>query len=297
MRGHEAHARQARRAVQGAQQLSEIGRAGVAGAAQVQAVGVHVLAEQGDLAHVAGGEVADLCHHVLQRTAALRAAHVGHDAVGAEVGAARHDLHPGLMGPGAPRPELAAQARAVVEEAGRPVRGLRGRPQQLRQAVQVLRAQRPVHVGEAPEEVLLLRLRQAAGDQHDAARVLAFQTGGPAQVTGQSIVRALAHRARVVHEHVRRVRLVHLTQAVGLQREADALRVVLVHLAAEGPQVVGAHGSRPQGAVESTWRRPRRGSRGSPSPGWCPGSPAGPRCPWRSHAPAARCRRRRSRPA
>ena len=52
------------------------------------AVGVDVLAEQGDLADAVGGEVAHLGHHGLRLAAALGPAHVGHDAVRAEVGAA-----------------------------------------------------------------------------------------------------------------------------------------------------------------------------------------------------------------
>ena len=82
----------------------EVGRAASPAASQVQAVGVHVLAEQRDLAHAAGGEVREPRPATSwSGAAALRAAHVRHDAVRAEVGAARHDLHPGLVGPVSPR--------------------------------------------------------------------------------------------------------------------------------------------------------------------------------------------------
>ena len=64
---------------------------------------------------------------------------------------------------------------------------------------------------------------------------------------GQAVVGALAHRAGVVDEHVGVVGLVDALQAFGLEQRADALGVVLVHLAAERAQVVGAHGRR--------WRR------------------------------------------
>ncbi len=52
-----------------------------------------------------------------------------------------------------------------------PAGRLHGRLEQLGQAVEVLRPQGAVHEGEAREERRLLRLRQAAGHEHDAARV------------------------------------------------------------------------------------------------------------------------------
>ena len=72
------------------------------------------------------------------------------------------------------------------------------------------------------------------------AGVLALEPRRGAQVTGEAVVGALAHRARVVDEHVGVVGLVRALQAFGLEQRADALGVVLVHLAAERAQVVAA---------------------------------------------------------
>ena len=207
---------------------------------------------------------------LVDRSAALGPAHVGHDAVRAEVGAAAHDLHPRLERSLTARLEAAAEVWAVLEEAGRDcVRRLDRGLQQLRQPVQVLGAERAVHEREAREEVGLFGLWQASGDQHDASGVLALEPRRGAQVAGQAIVGALAHRAGVVHEHVRVVGLLRALQALGLEQRADALGVVLVHLAAERAEVVAARHDalvavrgRRGCAAPLTWRCRRRGSRG-----------------------------------
>ncbi len=234
---------------------------------QIEAVGVDVLAEQGDLAHAVGDERTDLGHHGVDVATALGATHLGHDAVRAEVGAAGHDLHPGLKRALAARRQVAAHGRAVGEEARRPAgrpRRRHGRREQLGQAVQVLRPQGAVDEGETPEEVVLLGLRQAAGDEDDAAGVLALEPGGGAQMPGQALVGALAHGAGVVDEHVGAVGSIRALQAFGLEQRADALGVVGVHLAAERAQVVSAHGLDGASAPPPpTWRCRRRGSRGS----------------------------------
>ena len=268
MRRHEADALEPGHGVEAREELGERGRARLPAAPEVAPVGVDVLAEQGHLAHAVGDQRLGLRDQVLDRPAALGAADVRDDAVGAEVGAAAHDLQPRLERALAAGSEAAAEVRAVLEVAGGArVRRLHGGPQQLRQPVQVLRAEGAVDEREAREEARLLRLRQAAGHEDHARGVLALEPRRRAEVAGEAVVRALAHRAGVVDEHVSAVGLVGALQALGLEQRADALGVVLVHLAAERAQVVTAGhdglvalaGRRRRPA---TWRCRRRGSRG-----------------------------------
>ena len=64
---------------------------------QVAAVGVDVLAEEGDLGHAPAGQVRDLGDQVVERPADLGPAHRRHDAEGARVVTARLDGHPGRV--------------------------------------------------------------------------------------------------------------------------------------------------------------------------------------------------------
>jgi hypothetical protein len=117
--------------------------------------------------------------------------------------------------------------------------------QQFRQTVQVLGSEGAVHEREACEDVYLRRLRQAAGDQHHARGIIALEPRRRPQVAGEAVVGALAHGAGVVHEHAGVVWLVRGLQAVCLEQRADALGVVLVHLASERAEIVAAmHGDR-----------------------------------------------------
>src|SRR5665647_1666039 len=97
MRGHEAHASEPRDAVEGAEQRRKTRCLGTPVTAQIQPIRVHVLAKQRDLPHAIGCQGADLVHDRLELTASLRPADPRHDAVGAEVGAAGHDLYPCLL--------------------------------------------------------------------------------------------------------------------------------------------------------------------------------------------------------
>ncbi len=77
-------------------------------------VAVDGLAQQGDFLAALGGELADLGGDVLGRPALLRAAHAGHDAVGAELVAADHDADVGLE---RRRPHRRIAQRVVALEA------------------------------------------------------------------------------------------------------------------------------------------------------------------------------------
>ena len=78
------------------------------------AVAVDGLAQQRDLLAALGGQLADLGGDVRRRPALLRAAHPGHDAVGAELVAADHDAHERLK---RRRPHRRVAQRVVALEA------------------------------------------------------------------------------------------------------------------------------------------------------------------------------------
>ncbi len=189
MRGDETDACQPVHAVEAREEGRKVGRDRLFPAvSQIEAVGVDVLTEQGDLADAVGDEVADLGLDGRRWTAALRASHEGDDAVRTAVRTPGHDLDPRLEGPCAPPEQISAHVRPVVDEGGpfcrgspSPIRGcglflrrlLPGPPhsrrrQQLGQAVHVLRAEDAVDEREPLEERGALRLRKTAGDEDDA---------------------------------------------------------------------------------------------------------------------------------
>ena len=151
--------------------------------------------------------------------------------------------------------QLARQATGAGEEATLPA-GMQG----AGQLSQMLRPQSHVDERKALEQALAFDLRQAAGDDDHAPRVERLDAGGLAQVAGETVVGARPHGAGVVDDDVGAVDAGHALEALGLEQRTDALGVVVVHLAAERPQIERAHG-RPVPA-RPTSRARWRGSRG-----------------------------------
>ena len=133
---------------------------------QVAPVAVHVLPQQRDLADAVAGEALDLGDQLGRVAARLAAAHRRHDAVRADAVAALRDLHPGL--------ELARalhrQVAGDVLELEVALRRERVGGQELRQPVDLARAEGDVDEREAPEDLVLDRLRPAAAHADDARR-------------------------------------------------------------------------------------------------------------------------------
>ena len=86
MARHEADARN----LQPVEAIEQIGELRAAAA-----IGVDVLSQQRDLLHARVPQAQRLLEHGLRLAGALPAADIGHDAVGAEVVAAVHDVHEG----------------------------------------------------------------------------------------------------------------------------------------------------------------------------------------------------------
>ena len=197
------------------------------------AVRVDVLAEQRDLAHALGGELHDLHQHVFEGPADLLAAGVRHDAVGAVLGAALHDRDEGARALGARRGQ-------VVElldfgEADVHLRPALLEPcrEQLRQPVQRLRPEHHVDVGRTLDDRRAFLAGHAAADADQHALLL--EVLDAAEVGEHLLLRLLAHRAGVEEDEVGLVHVLGgLVALGGVEHVGHLVRVVLVHLAAEG---------------------------------------------------------------
>ena len=197
------------------------------------AVGIDVLAEQGDLAHALVGQAGDLGEHVVERPRHLFAAGVGNDAVGAVLGAAFHDRDEGGRA-------LDPRRRQVVEllDLGkadvdlRPLLALLA-GQHRRQPVQGLRSEHEVDVGRALDDRRAFLAGDAAADADQRALVL--QVLDPAEVAEHLVFGLLADRAGVEQDQVGLLDVVgRLVAGGGVQHVGHLVRVVDVHLAAEG---------------------------------------------------------------
>ena len=246
VRAGEADALEPADLARGAQQLAE--RPTVA---ELDAVGVDVLAEQGDLDRAVVDQGLDLGQDVAGAAVLLLAAQRRDDAEGAGVVAADRDRHP-------------ARVRGVALGGERGGEGLQRLedldlggvvvPRALEQAgkrAHVVRAEDDVHPRRLLQDDVLVLLGEAAADGDLHPLVAPLDAGEVAEIAVELVVRVLAHGARVDDDDVR-LRTVggHVTGR--LQGTAQPLGVVHVHLAPER-----AHLVRPGPPV----RRDRRGGR------------------------------------
>ena len=90
MAGHKAQDKVALDLVKLIKQIGKI-------VAHALGIGIDVLPEQRDILISLFHKILDLGHHLVHLATALSAAHVGHDAIGAEIVTAVHDGHPGAV--------------------------------------------------------------------------------------------------------------------------------------------------------------------------------------------------------
>jgi hypothetical protein len=164
VRGGEPDARDAVDVVHALEQRREVG-----GRIEVASVGVHRLAEEGDLATTLGGELANLRRDGLRRMAAFPAPRGGHDAEGAVLLAALHHGDEGLEPRRAirPRGELDQGPLARLEHG--PALGPRA-PHQLHHPRDGRRAEDEIHIRCPLLDALLLQLRHASHHADEQAR-------------------------------------------------------------------------------------------------------------------------------
>jgi hypothetical protein len=84
----------------------------------------------------------------------------------------------------------------------------------------------------------LILLGQTPGDHDPQVGVLRLQRLQVSEVAVELVVRVLADRARVQHDHARVPDVLGRAHTVRLEHASDPLGVVLVHLAPEGADQV-----------------------------------------------------------
>ena len=231
------------------------------GAAHRPAIRVHVLPEQRDFHDALVGEVGHLGQHVVERPRDLLAARVGHDAETAVLAAPLHDRHErgGALDP---------RRRQVIEllDGGKRDVDLRRsrrapRADQRRQPVQRLRAEHDVDVRGAPHDGGALLARDAAADADDEVRPVRLQLAHAAEIVEHALLRLFAHRAGVEQDDVGVLGSIGEREAaVRVEHVGHLVRVVLVHLAAEGADVeLGRHRRAPGPAVIRWGRKSLKG--------------------------------------
>ena len=226
------------RIAHGAQQ---IGKARLA--KEVTTVGVNVLAQQRNLTHALTHQTCHLVDNLLEGTALLTTTDVRHDAVRAEVVAARHDGHPSVIlrlavprhthGVGILMLIRADMALAIQKRLGDKLGHVSNR----------MRTKNHVDVIDVGEQALAIALGDAAahGD-HTLSRRRRRKALTGITLTVQARIGSLANTARHKHDNIGMLRIERHKTAIGIEQTTHALGVVLVHLAAECANKVGFTG-------------------------------------------------------
>ena len=209
-------------------------------------VGVHVLAEQGDLAITRPRELLDLVEDLVDRPRDFLTPSRRDDAVRALLVAAFHDRDecrdaaPAVVGrrPAVERPHLPVDGEDVRPPAEAGALAPLGDPgQEVGEVVDLRRPCHEVHLREAAEDILALRLGHAAQDAEDQVGALALELLHEAHLPDRPLLGVCAHRAGVQENEVRVFLAVDHDIALGGEHPEDLLGVPFVHLAAVSLQV------------------------------------------------------------
>jgi hypothetical protein len=205
---------------------------------ELGAVGVHVLPEQGDLDDTVVHQGPDLIEDVARPAVLLLAAQRRDDAEGAGVVAADRDRDPGGVRGLTTGGQQGREGGERLLELRLRLLALPGLVEQPRQGADVVRAVDDIDPGGAVGDLLPLHLGQAAADRdlHALVRLLGRQE--LAEVAVQLVGSVLPDRTGVEYHQVRRLTKVRLGVAGVLEQPGDALRVVHVHLAPVGADLV-----------------------------------------------------------
>ena len=211
-------------------------------------VGVDVLTDQGDLPHPRGRKFPHFGENFAARPADLPTAHMGDDAIGAEIVAALHDgdetgdgvafaafgkeLQPGLL---IEKLRLQAALPAGLDP-----------PHHLRQFVDVMGAENQIDEGQFLQQLFPFLLGHTTTDPDDHPRIALLDRLETAKVAVDLALGLVPHCAGVEQHQVGDLGAVDLMVADLLQQLDDALRIDHIHLAAEGFQIkflLHIHGS------------------------------------------------------
>ena len=233
VRGHEAYARHAE-GVHPAQQFGKF--------AAAAAVGIDVLPQQRDLLDPLIDQTLALLQHGLRLTRTLPTAHIGYDAVRAEVVAAVHDVDEGGKGADAPLRQALGDDAVAGQHLHHRAAAFQHPQQVFGQAVHVVRAEHQVDEGIHGLHPLghARFLRHAAAHTDEQLRALLFQLLEPDDIAQRAVLGVFAHTAGVVEDEVCLFPLALRAQAHLHEHASDGLRIPLVHLAAHGDDVKAA---------------------------------------------------------
>ena len=224
--------------------------------AQILPVGVHVLAQEGDVLIPGGDQLPGLGHHLLGTAGALPAPDVGDDAVGTEVVAAVHDGEPRLHLPVAAQGYALGHGAVVLRGGEDALFRVHHPLEKLREAPELMGPEDQIHHRVGAFELLghMLLLHHAAADGDDLPGAGFLRVVEGADVAQHAHLRMLAHSAGVDHDHVRLKLVLRKAVAHLGQIPAQLLAVGLVLLAAvgvhqgQGPGAVGGHAFKNLGA-------------------------------------------------
>ena len=218
----------------GAQQLGE----GLP-VAELDAVGVHVLAQQGDLDGTVVDERLDLGQDLAGAAVLFLAAQGRDDAEGAGVVAAHGDRYPARVDGVALGGQGGGKDVERFEDLQLGLIVVAGPVQQRRQGTDIVGAEHGIHPRGFLEDGLAVLLRETAADGDLHARVGFLDRGEDAEVAVQLVVGVFPDRAGVEDHDVGQL-AGGGDVACGFQHAGHPLGIVHVHLAAEGAHLVGA---------------------------------------------------------
>ena len=206
------------------------------------AIGIHGLAKELDLRIADAGKLANFPQDRIAGAAAFRPARVRHHAIRAGLVATLDDRQIGAEGMVAPRQfRLESLVRIRFQAAHAPLARLEPRQQERKLAV----AGRAAHQADPRrplENLFALLLRHAAEHANHLAGIAArIVLGIKLAQAREHLVRGfLPNAAGIVKNQARIVRRSHLPVSAPQENAGYFLRIVLVHLAAEGLDVKSA---------------------------------------------------------
>ena len=232
MAGHKPQTIFARHGIQPRQQIGEIHAD-----AQILAIRIDILSEQRDIFIAFFYQAAQLCLDVLRLPAALSAAHIRHDAIGAEIVAAVHNGQPCMAALAALyRQTLGNFALRVTGNLKNALTSAQTMQQQLRKAPLHMRAKHNIHARIALFDFFrdVLLLYHTAAHANDQIVAAVFQMRVLAHHAEHALFRMLPHGAGVDNDHVRLGIILGSLIAHVAQHTGNALGIRLILLTAEG---------------------------------------------------------------
>ena len=168
-------------------------------------VGIHVLPKKHDLDHAVLCQAFDLAEDVLRFAASFPPAHVGHDAVGAEIVAAEHDVDARFPWNVALYGQVFDDAPFFIPDLDDAFSAHHPLVQDRCQPINVVGSEDNVHETVFRPDLFdfILFLHHAAADPDDFVRMLAFHAVEVPKMTVQARIRVLPHRAGVENDDVR----------------------------------------------------------------------------------------------